>query len=79
MDVTQGCDLGPGQYKTPKGTTDDLLQKQCSIRGPYDIFTGERDAAPVVGHLATMVRIRFSSFESMLLKPQKTIKFSKTN
>ena len=38
---TTGCDLAPGQYQYP-GPIQQLLSKEVSKRGPYDLFTGER-------------------------------------
>ena len=40
----QGCHLSPGSYKQ-KSSIDELLKHSVSKRGPYDLFTGERDKA----------------------------------
>ena len=40
----QGCHLGPGSYKHTS-SIDELLAHSVSKRGPYDLFTGERDKA----------------------------------
>ncbi|XP_071800105.1 ciliary microtubule-associated protein 2-like [Asterias amurensis] len=46
-----GCELGPGTYQT-QSFTDELAKKVTSIRGPYDLFTGDRNATIKTGHLA---------------------------
>ncbi|XP_071952758.1 ciliary microtubule-associated protein 2-like [Antedon mediterranea] len=46
-----GCELGPGTYST-KSFTEKLTGKVTSIRGPYDLFTGDRNKPIKTGHLA---------------------------
>ncbi len=36
-----GSNLAPGQYKC-NGSIDSLLKKTTGIRGPYDLYTGDR-------------------------------------
>ncbi|XP_078529566.1 ciliary microtubule-associated protein 2 [Lissotriton helveticus] len=44
--------LGPGTYNV-RNYIDDLLNRVVSIRGPYDLFTGERTTI-ASGHFATL-------------------------
>ena len=37
-----GSELAPGQYGQ-RSSTQELLDKRVSSRGPYDLFTGERN------------------------------------
>ena len=37
-----GSNLPPGQY-VQKTFTEELLHKQCSLKGPYELFSGRRD------------------------------------
>ncbi|XP_072173043.1 ciliary microtubule-associated protein 2-like [Diadema setosum] len=48
---TVGCELGPGTYEN-KSFTEELTSKVTSTRGPYDLFTGERNAPIKTGHLS---------------------------
>ncbi|KAJ8039690.1 Lymphocyte expansion molecule [Holothuria leucospilota] len=48
---TVGCELGPGTYQH-KTFTEERTEKVTSIRGPYDLFTGERNATVKTGHFA---------------------------
>ncbi|XP_070563027.1 ciliary microtubule-associated protein 2-like [Ptychodera flava] len=48
---TVGCELGPGTYQK-KSFTDEVTSKVTSVRGPYDLFTGDRNAPIKTGHLA---------------------------
>ncbi len=50
----QGCKLGPGTYEH-KSFTEDISNKVTSVRGPYDLFTGDRNAPVKTGHLAKPV------------------------
>ncbi|RDD40236.1 Lymphocyte expansion molecule [Trichoplax sp. H2] len=49
---TVGCNLGPGNYQL-KSYLDTLLSKTVSVRGPYDVYTGERHKPITVGHMTT--------------------------
>ncbi len=40
-----GSGLAPGRYEN-KNSTQELLDKTVSARGPYDVYTGERYAVP---------------------------------
>jgi len=46
-----GSALCPGQYNT-KSFIDELSERVISKRGPYDLFTGDRNKPITVGHLA---------------------------
>ena len=46
-----GSDLCPGQYNC-KSFTEQLADRVISKRGPYDLFTGDRNKPITVGHLA---------------------------
>lgn len=46
-----GSALCPGQYNC-KSFTDELAERVISKRGPYDLFTGDRNKPITVGHLA---------------------------
>ncbi|XP_006825739.1 ciliary microtubule-associated protein 2-like [Saccoglossus kowalevskii] len=46
-----GCELGPGTYEK-RSFADELTGKVTSTRGPYDLFTGDRNAPIKTGHLA---------------------------
>lgn len=46
-----GSALCPGQYNT-KSFIDELNERVISKRGPYDLFTGDRNKLIAVGHLA---------------------------
>ncbi|XP_077981142.1 ciliary microtubule-associated protein 2-like [Glandiceps talaboti] len=46
-----GCELGPGTYEK-RGFADEMTSKLTSVRGPYDLFTGDRNAPIKTGHLA---------------------------
>ncbi|XP_072029513.1 ciliary microtubule-associated protein 2-like [Amphiura filiformis] len=46
-----GCPLGPGTYEH-KSFTEGITNKVTSVRGPYDLFTGERNAPVKAGHFA---------------------------
>lgn len=48
-----GCELAPGRYEK-LDFTDEILQKVVSKRGPYDLFTGERDKPNKTGHYAVV-------------------------
>jgi len=50
-----GCHLCPGQYSS-KSFTDELSERVVSKRGPYDLFTGDRNQPLSVGHLAVPIR-----------------------
>lgn len=49
----QGCELAPGRYEK-LSFTDEILGKVVSNRGPYDLFTGERNKTNKTGHYATI-------------------------
>lgn len=55
----QGCELGPGTYQH-KSFTEQTTGKVTSLRGPYDLFTGDRNAPVKTGHFAKPVRISIS-------------------
>ena len=63
----QGCHLGPGSYRHASAI-DDLLAHSVSKRGPYDLFTGERDKAVKV-----CVRIYSCVFNEEWNKTQQTL------
>lgn len=46
-----GCHLGPGTYKF-KSCLDEVKDKVISLRGPYDIFSGDRNKPISEGHFA---------------------------
>lgn len=48
---TVGCHLGPGNYRF-KSSVDELKERQVSIRGPYDLFSIDRNKPIKTGHLA---------------------------
>ncbi|CAH1772898.1 unnamed protein product [Owenia fusiformis] len=48
---TVGSDLGPGSYQFDS-FTDVLHKKLTSVRGPYDLFSGDRNKPIKTGHLA---------------------------
>ena len=48
---TVGCHLGPGNYNF-KGSTDMLRERQVSTRGPYDLFSLDRNKPIKTGHHA---------------------------
>ena len=45
MSHAVGSGLAPGLYRHPDPLKE-LLNKKVSIRGPYDLFTGERSQLP---------------------------------
>jgi len=51
----QGSHLCPGQYEM-KSFTDEMEARVISKRGPYDLFTGERNKPISVGYFALPVR-----------------------
>ncbi|XP_066547769.1 ciliary microtubule-associated protein 2 [Amia ocellicauda] len=53
---TVGSDLGPGTYNL-KTSTELLLGKSVSKRGPYDLFTGRRDRPVSCGYFAEPKRV----------------------
>lgn len=48
-----GCELAPGRYEK-LSFTDQIMNKVVSKRGPYDLYTGERDKRNKTGHYATV-------------------------
>uniref|UniRef100_A0A452HVG0 Uncharacterized protein n=1 Tax=Gopherus agassizii TaxID=38772 RepID=A0A452HVG0_9SAUR len=48
---TAGSGLGPGTYNL-KNSTDEVLKRVVSNRGPYDTFTGDRSKPIICGHYA---------------------------
>lgn len=48
---TVGCHLGPGNYNF-KSSTQALNERQVSKRGPYDLFSLDRNKPIITGHLA---------------------------
>ncbi|EMP33600.1 hypothetical protein UY3_09311, partial [Chelonia mydas] len=46
-----GSGLGPATYNL-KNSTDEMLKRVVSIRGPYDTFTGDRSKPIICGHYA---------------------------
>lgn len=57
----QGSALCPGQYDT-KSFTDELAERVISKRGPYDLFTGDRNKPITVGYFAAPVGVLISLF-----------------
>ena len=55
----QGSHLGPGIYNF-KSFTDDMEKRVVSLRGPYDLFSGDRNTPLKTGHLAAPVTCRFA-------------------
>lgn len=49
-----GCELAPGRYEK-LSFTDEIMKKVVSKRGPYDLFTGERNQPNKTGHYARVV------------------------
>ena len=63
----QGSHLCPGQYEM-KSFTDELEARVISKRGPYDLFTGERNKPISVGYFALPVSFaQYTSFELQLV------------
>ena len=57
-----GCGLPPGRYEH-ESFTNMIMDKVVSKRGPYDLFTGERNKTNKVGHYAVVVSfIRKTAF-----------------
>lgn len=50
----QGSKLGPGTYNF-KSFAEQTVDKVTSIRGPYDLFSGDRNKPITVGYLAAPV------------------------
>lgn len=50
---TVGCALAPGRYEK-ESFTEQILNKIVSKRGPYDLFTGERNKVNRAGHFASV-------------------------
>jgi len=48
---TVGCHLGPGNYNF-KGSVDEMQEREVSKRGPYDLFSIDRNKPIKTGHLA---------------------------
>lgn len=48
---TVGSHLGPGTYNF-KSFSNELIDKVCSTRGPYDLFSGDRNKPISDGHFA---------------------------
>lgn len=57
--ASQGSRLGPGTYKF-KSFTEDMENKVTSLRGPYDLFSGDRNKPIKTGHLAAAVSLLHS-------------------
>ena len=57
----QGSALCPGQYNT-KSFTDELAERVISKRGPYDLFTGDRNKPITVGYFAAPVGVLITAF-----------------
>ena len=53
---SQGSDLGPGRYSFDS-FTDQMSKKVTSLRGPYDLFTGDRNKPIRTGHFAAPVSL----------------------
>ncbi|XP_036375498.1 lymphocyte expansion molecule-like [Megalops cyprinoides] len=75
----QDCGLGPGTYNL-KSSTDLLLSRCVSKKGPYEMFTGRRDKSISSGHSVAPKRLsldswektkHFSSFVEDLERPEK--------
>ena len=49
-----GCGLPPGRYEHDSFTSM-ILDKVVSKRGPYDLYTGERNKSNKLGHYAVLV------------------------
>ena len=50
----QGSHLGPGNYNFTS-FTDEIIGKVTSLRGPYDLFSVDRNKPMKTGHLAAPV------------------------
>ncbi|XP_062509162.1 ciliary microtubule-associated protein 2-like [Corticium candelabrum] len=48
---TVGCSLTPGQYNI-RSFAENLIQKVTSLRGPYELFSGDRNKPVMTGHLS---------------------------
>ncbi|XP_065834501.1 ciliary microtubule-associated protein 2-like [Oscarella lobularis] len=48
---TVGCGISPSRY-IKRSFTEDLSRKVTSLRGPYDLFTGNRNRPMTTGHLS---------------------------
>ena len=55
MYYLQGSKLGPGTYNF-KSFAEETIGKVTSNRGPYDLFSGDRNKPITVGYLAAPVR-----------------------
>ncbi|CAM4594199.1 unnamed protein product [Lepidochelys olivacea] len=51
LPTAAGSGLGPATYNL-KNSTDEMLKRVVSIRGPYDTFTGDRSKPIICGHYA---------------------------
>ena len=51
---SQGSNLGPGNYNFTS-FTDDVIKKVTSLRGPYDVFSEDRNKPMKTGHFAVPV------------------------
>ena len=50
----QGSKLGPGTYNF-KSFAEETVNKMTSTRGPYDLFSGDRNKPITVGYFAAPV------------------------
>ena len=57
-ELLQGSVLGPGTYKH-KTCTDEMVNKVTSLRGPYELYSGDRNKPITEGYLAAPVRTYF--------------------
>ncbi|XP_076440933.1 ciliary microtubule-associated protein 2-like isoform X2 [Babylonia areolata] len=46
-----GCHLGPGTYNF-RSSSEEMINKMTSVRGPYDLFSGDRNKPISDGHFA---------------------------
>lgn len=53
---SQGSELGPGTYNF-KSFTQETVEKVTSLRGPYDLFSGDRNKPINDGYLAAPVSV----------------------
>ena len=54
--MIQGSHLGPGNYNF-ESFTDEMAKKVTSLRGPYDLFSGDRNKAVKTGHYVSPVSV----------------------
>ena len=62
----QGSHLGPGTYNF-QSSTEEIMTKVTSLRGPYDLFSADRNKPISDGHFAAPVSTFVYSTKSLTL------------